>query len=44
MSQITHLTPEQLDAFGAELDAIRDRVLADLGERDANYIRKVVKA
>ena len=44
MSQLKHLTPAQLDAFGAELDAIRDRVTADLGERDATYIRKVVKA
>ena len=38
------LTPEQLDAFGAEMDAIRQRVLADLGEVDATYIRNVVKA
>ena len=38
------LTPEQLDAFGAELDAIRQRVIADLGEADAAYIRTVVKA
>jgi len=38
------LTPEQLDAFGRELDAIRERVLADLGERDADYIRRVIKA
>ncbi len=37
------LSPEQLEAFGRELDAIRDRVLADLGERDATYIRKMVK-
>ena len=37
------LTPEDLDAIGGELDAIRDEVLADLGERDAAYIRKVVK-
>jgi len=37
------LTPEQLDAFGDELDAIRQRVVADLGEADASYIRKVVK-
>ncbi len=34
------LTPEQLDAFGKELDAIRTRVVADLGERDADYIKK----
>ncbi|AHC24546.1 MULTISPECIES: fatty acid desaturase family protein [Mycobacteriaceae] len=37
------LTPEQFEAFGAELDAIRDRQLADLGERDANYIRQIIK-
>jgi fatty acid desaturase len=37
------LTPEQLDAFGAELDAIRERVIGERGERDASYIRKVIK-
>ncbi|GAA5150814.1 acyl-CoA desaturase [Nocardioides marinquilinus] len=37
------LSDEQLEQFGAELDAIRQRVLADLGEKDASYIRKVVK-
>ncbi|HTM85125.1 MAG TPA: acyl-CoA desaturase [Mycobacterium sp.] len=37
------LTPEQAEAFGTELDAIREAVLADLGERDADYIRGVVK-
>ncbi|HEX4804687.1 MAG TPA: fatty acid desaturase [Conexibacter sp.] len=37
------LTPEQLDAFGRELDAIRERVIADLGERDADYIRRIIK-
>ena len=35
------LTPEQLKAFGEEMDAIRQRVLADLGEADAEYIRKI---
>ncbi|MCV7288663.1 acyl-CoA desaturase [Mycolicibacterium wolinskyi] len=38
------LTAEQADAFGRELDAIRERVIADLGERDATYIRKIIKA
>jgi fatty acid desaturase len=38
------LTPEQLERFGEELDAIRSRVLADRGERDANYIRRVIRA
>jgi NADPH-dependent stearoyl-CoA 9-desaturase len=38
------LTPEQIESFGEELDAIRQRVLADRGEYDANYIRKVIRA
>ncbi len=38
------LTPEQADAFGRELDAIRDRVIADLGQADVDYIRRVIKA
>lgn len=36
------LSKEQADAFGRELDAIRERVLADLGERDADYIRGII--
>jgi NADPH-dependent stearoyl-CoA 9-desaturase len=36
-------TPEQADAFGRELDAIKERVMADLGQRDADYIRRVIK-
>jgi fatty acid desaturase len=38
------LSPEQLEEFGAELDAIRQRVIADLGQADADYIRGIVKA
>ncbi|MDQ1103309.1 fatty acid desaturase family protein [Nocardioides zeae] len=38
------LTPTQLEAFGEEMDAIRQRIIASLGEEDAAYIRKVVKA
>ncbi len=37
------LTPEQAEAFGRELDAIKERVMADLGQRDADYIRRVIK-
>ncbi len=37
------LTPEQLEAFGNEMDAIRQRIIADLGEEDAAYIRGIVK-
>ena len=38
------LSPSQLEAFGRELDAVRARVVADLGERDAGYINKVIRA
>lgn len=37
------MTPEMAEEFGRELDAIRERVIADLGERDATYIRRVIK-
>jgi NADPH-dependent stearoyl-CoA 9-desaturase len=37
------LSREQLAAFGAEMDAIRERLLADRGERDAYYIRGVIR-
>jgi NADPH-dependent stearoyl-CoA 9-desaturase len=40
---LQHLTPEDVEALGAELDAIRDEVMADLGEEDAAYIRRVIK-
>jgi NADPH-dependent stearoyl-CoA 9-desaturase len=43
-TKLPELTPEQIEAFGEELDAIRERVVADLGERDASYIRKVIRA
>ncbi len=38
-----NLTPEQLDAFGEEVDALRQKVLAKLGKEDADYIRMIVK-
>ncbi len=37
-----HLTPEQIDAFGAVLDRIREEVLASRGADDAAYIRRVI--
>jgi fatty acid desaturase len=37
------MTSEQADAFGRELDALKERVVADLGERDATYIRRIIK-
>jgi fatty acid desaturase len=35
--------PERIECFGEELDAIRQRVVADLGVRDADYIHKVIR-
>ena len=43
MSIYSKLGPEQFAAIGAEFDAIRNTVLADLGERDAKYIRSMIK-
>jgi NADPH-dependent stearoyl-CoA 9-desaturase len=37
-----HLTPEDVEQIGIELDAIRQDVLDTRGERDAAYIRRVV--
>ena len=37
------LTPAQVDQLGRELDAIRQDVLDSRGERDAAYIRRVVR-
>ncbi|WP_099344166.1 MULTISPECIES: acyl-CoA desaturase [unclassified Actinoplanes] len=40
---IAHLTAEDIEAIGRELDAIRDEVLAARGESDAAHIRRVIK-
>lgn len=37
------LTTEQLQGLEQDLDAIRNDVLADLGERDARYIRRIIR-
>jgi linoleoyl-CoA desaturase len=39
----THLSRQQVDALQGELDAIRTEVMADLGERDARHIRRMVR-
>ena len=41
-SPIGHLTAEDIENLGKELDAIRDQVVKSRGERDAAYIRKVI--
>lgn len=38
-----HLSREQIDEIGRELDALRAEVLDDLGEEDARHIRGVVR-
>ncbi|WP_028183197.1 fatty acid desaturase family protein [Salinispora arenicola] len=43
VNPIAHLTAEDIVVIGKELDAIRDRVMADLGERDACYIRRLIR-
>ncbi|UTI65377.1 fatty acid desaturase [Paraconexibacter antarcticus] len=37
------LTPEQIDEIGEAFQAIHDEVRADLGERDAEYIRSIIQ-
>jgi NADPH-dependent stearoyl-CoA 9-desaturase len=39
---IAHLTPEDIEQIGVELDAIRQEVIDTRGARDAAYIRKVI--
>ncbi len=41
-SPLAHLSSAQLDALARELDEIRDRVFADLGERDRRYIESMI--
>ena len=42
VTPIDHLTPEDIEQLGIELDAIRQDILDDRGERDAKYIRTVI--
>jgi len=41
-SPLSHLSSEQLDELGRELDAIKDRVFAELGTRDRRYIESMI--
>ena len=40
----TPLSSDQMDRFGEELDAIRQRILSERGQDDVNYIRRVIRA
>jgi fatty acid desaturase len=37
-----HLTPEQVEQVGREFDELHEQVKADLGDRDARYIRAII--
>lgn len=41
-SKSRHLSDVEIAEFASKLDKIRDEVMASLGERDANYINKVL--
>ena len=38
-----HLSDDDVERLGAELDAIRDEVLAERGAKDAAYVKRMVK-
>jgi fatty acid desaturase len=40
---LARLTPEQIEQLGREFDAIHDDLYAELGDRDARYIRRTIK-
>src|SRR5918997_1194566 len=42
-SPVAHLTPEDIEQIGVELDAIRQDVLDSRGASDAAYVRRVIK-
>ncbi|GAB3195465.1 acyl-CoA desaturase [Geodermatophilus arenarius] len=42
VNPIEHLTPEDVELIGKELDEIRQGVMDSRGEADARYIRKVI--
>jgi NADPH-dependent stearoyl-CoA 9-desaturase len=42
VNPIAHLTPEDIEQIGVELDAIRQEVIDSRGAADAAYIRKVI--
>jgi linoleoyl-CoA desaturase len=41
-SPTAHLTPDEVEAFGRELDTIRDEVIATRGAADAAYIKRMI--
>ncbi|MFI5932193.1 fatty acid desaturase family protein [Actinoplanes sp. NPDC051494] len=41
-SPVAHLTPEDIENIGIELDALREEIMSSRGEKDAAYIRRVI--
>ena len=42
VSPIAHLTAEDIERIGIELDAIRDEIMGSRGAKDAAYIRRMI--
>ena len=42
-SPLAHLSEQQLDELAGEFDAIRDRVMDELGDRDRRYIESMIE-
>ena len=40
-SKSKHLSAEQVEEFGRRVDEIRQKIMADIGEKDAKYIYKI---
>ena len=43
VKEYAHLSAEDVDAIGAELDAIRMEVMDSLGEADRRYVRNTIR-
>ena len=43
MKALHNLTDQQIEQLGREIDAIREEVMADLGQKDADYIRRILR-
>ena len=44
INEYAHLTDADVEALGAELDALRREIEADRGERDVRYLRRTILA
>ena len=43
IKEFAHLTEEDLESFGRELDAVRRDIEDSRGEKDAAYIRRTIR-